>query len=288
MDRIVITISPEPSDEGLLRVADAMQQVIDAINLLVQAERTLGSQEDTFEWRLQRASTASPFTVVAVAEAVNPAIDIAPQVQRVKQEVARGLRDFIRRGEAPAWMGPDSLRFARNILARNRNGIGLTEIDFEPDSETHDVVSIDRGSAEVGMKAFAAINLLDVEDELPQREAFGEIEGVMVAAGRYRNKPAIQIRTELYGFIWGTLSKAVIGKFGTEHKVAEVWEGKRVGIRGVLSYAKGGKLAQIEVLDIRDIESAPPLDLNSVLDPHFTAGMDPVEYLEKLHAGELG
>ena len=29
MDRLVITIHPTPSDEGLLRVSDAMEQVID-------------------------------------------------------------------------------------------------------------------------------------------------------------------------------------------------------------------------------------------------------------------
>jgi hypothetical protein len=33
MDRLVITIHPTPSDEGLLRVSEAMEQVIDALRV---------------------------------------------------------------------------------------------------------------------------------------------------------------------------------------------------------------------------------------------------------------
>lgn len=286
MDRIVITIRAAPSEDGLLRVADAMQQVIDAITLLVQAERALVPPHDAFEWRLERASTASPFTVVAVAEPIHPAADIAPQVRLVKAEVSKGLRNFIMRGEAPGWMDAESIKVAQSIFARNQNGVGETDIDFEPDSKIHDIISIDRNVAEAGTRAVAAINPLDVDTDLPRRESFGEIEGVMVAAGRYRNKPAIQIHTELYGFVWGTLTTSVIQQFGTETRVAEVWEGKRIGVRGRLSYVSG-KLKHIDVIDIREITSAPPIDLDSILDPEFTSGMDPSEYLDKLHEGEL-
>jgi hypothetical protein len=287
MDRIVITIRPAPSEDGLLRVDDAMRQVIDSIGLLGQAQKALVHPHNAFEWRLERASTASPFTVVAIAEPLHPAADIAPQVRLVKAEVSKGLRDLITRGAPPAWMDADGIKIARNIFERNKNGVGRTDIDFQPDQQVQDVVSIDRVAADAGTRAFEALNLLDVEADLPQRESFGEIEGVMVAAGRYRNRPAIQIRTELYGFVWGTLTQAVIDQFGTEHSVAEIWEGKRIGVSGRLSYASGGKLKQIDVLEIRDIASAPRIDLNSILDPEFTSGLDPNEYLDKLHEGEL-
>jgi hypothetical protein len=59
MDRLVITIHPAPSDEGLLRVSDAMQQVIDALRVLEQAERVLVPPQDTFEWRLEHAEAGS-------------------------------------------------------------------------------------------------------------------------------------------------------------------------------------------------------------------------------------
>jgi hypothetical protein len=132
----------------------------------------------------------------------------------------------------------------------------------------------------------AALNIMDAED-LPERESFGEIEGLMVAAGRYRGRPAVQIRTELYGFVWCVLSHNDIERFGEQHKIAEVWEGRTIGVYGKLSYAAGGRLSRVEVIDKREITAAPPIDLDSILDPDFTGGMDPHEYLRQLHDGEI-
>jgi hypothetical protein len=287
MDRLVITIHPTPSDEGLLRVSDAMQQVIDALRVLEQAERVLVPPQDAFEWRLESAAAGSPFTVVAVAESVNPTADVTPHVLRVNAEVARGMRDFISHGAPPPWMDPEGMTAFRRLLARNQNGIGRTDIDFDVGPNIHDVVSIDREKAEAGIRAIAALNIMEFVDDLPERESFGEIEGVMVAAGRYRGRPAVQIRSELYGFVWCALSQNVIEKFGTEHRMADVWEGKMIGVYGRLSYAKGGRLSKVDVIDMREIAAAPPIDLDAVLDPNFTAGMDPHEYLRQLHDGEL-
>ncbi len=115
--------------------------------------------------------------------------------------------------------------------------------------------------------------------------AFGEIEGVLVAAGRYRSKPAVQIRTELYGFVWCVLTGKTIEQFGSEHRVSEVWEGRTVGVQGRLFYAKGSKLKQIEAAEVREIVAAPRINLADILDPEFTSGLDPNEYLKRLHEG---
>lgn len=281
MERFVITIRPTPTDEGLLRVDDAMQQVIDALKLFQAAQRDLGA-ESRFDWRLERASTSSPFTVVALAEATERGADVSEYVKQVNSAVSLGMRNLVERGEPPAWLDTDALQAARNLLARNSNGIGETDIDVGIEGEE---VAIDHAKAERGMRALAGRYAIDVD--LPERIAFGEIEGVMVAAGRYRNQPAIQIRSELYGFVWCPLSKAVVARFGNEHTVSEIWEGKTIGVEGRLYHAKGGKLTKIEVVDMREIESAPLIDLDTVLDPNFTAGMDPHEYLAKMHNGEL-
>ncbi|HLH11569.1 MAG TPA: hypothetical protein VKV77_06800 [Methylovirgula sp.] len=284
MDRIVITIHPAPSDEGLLSVADAMQQVLDSMKLFEDAQSSLGNPRESFAWKLERASANSPFTVVAIAQPLNPTVDISSAVRRVKAEVSEGLRNLITHGSTSPWMTQDSLSAARSLFARNRNGIGETAIDFE-DGE---VLSIDRTQAAAGIQAIAGINVMVLDQDLPARQSFGEIEGVMVAAGRYRNRAAIQIKNELYGFVWCALSKSLIARFGSEHSMAEIWEGKTVGVQGRLSYANGGKLTFIDALDLREISAAPRVDLSSTLDPNFTAGMDPHEYLEKLHEGQIG
>jgi hypothetical protein len=185
-------------------------------------------------------------------------------------------------------MGPEGAIIARGMLTRTLNGVGATEIDFgqDPSSNTPDILRIDRAEADAGIRAVAAQNLLDVQSDLPDREAFGEIEGVMLAAGRYRNRPAIQLRSELYGFIWCALSGDLVEEYGGEHRLKDVWEGKTLAIQGRLTYS-AGSLKRVEALAVREITSAPYLDLDSVLDPDFTSGLDPNEYLDRLHAGDL-
>jgi hypothetical protein len=48
-----------------------------------------------------------------------------------------------------------------------------------------------------------------------------------------------------------------------------------------------GKLSRIEAHDIREIASTAPVDLDELLDPDFTSGLDPVEYLRRPNEGEL-
>lgn len=286
MERIEITIRPPLSDEKLLRVIDAMQQVIDALKLLEEADKSLGPEtpnRKSFEWRLERASAESPFTVIALAESVDPSEDISVRVKAAKSEVSRGLNRLITSGQVAPWMDLQPTGAVRSILARNLNGIGRTDINFmEGDS-----LSIDRAHADSGLRALAAITVMDVAASLPEREAFGELVGVMVAAGRYQRKPAVQVLSELYGFVWCVLSPKIIQKFGTEHRMADIWDGKTLGVEGVFNYYRGGKLAKIAASNIREIPAAEPIDLDTVLDPNFTSGFDPHEYLNRLHEGEL-
>jgi hypothetical protein len=283
MERLKITVHPLSSDAELLRVADAMQQIIDYLKLLEEAERAMASPEESFEWRLESASTRSPFTVVAVAEPYNHTARVDQHAQKVKAEFAKGMRKLIRDKEVPWWMSPDGLNVARAIFTRSQTRIRNTEIQVA----ANDTLTIDRFEAEAGAKAIAAVTAISLDADIGERIAFGEIEGVMVAAGRYRNKPAIQIRTELYGFIWCQLAQALIDKFGTQHTMREIWDGKIIGVEGRLIYGVGGKLARIEAINIREIPAVPRIDLDSVLDPNFTSGLDPVEYLNKLHEGEI-
>jgi hypothetical protein len=284
MERLKITVHPLSSDGELLRVDDAMQQVIDYLKLLQEAEHAMASPDESFDWRLESASTNSPFTIVAVAEAYNPTINVDAHARNVKSEFASGMRRLIKDRELPYWMSPEGLVIAKSIFARTQTGIGNTEIEIA----TGEKLAIDRQEAEAGIRAIAGVSAISVDGtDVGERVAYGEIEGQMVAAGRNWNAPAIQIRSEQYGFVWCRLAKELIERFGGEHKMSEIWEGKTVGVEGRLIYAVGGKLSRIEAKSIREITSALPIDLDSVLDPNFTSGLDPVEYLNKLHEGDL-
>jgi hypothetical protein len=260
-----------------------MEQVMDAIRLFEEAEIATGGEEKTFEWKLESATTNSPFRVVAVAAPLSPHAEIAEHVKAVKAEMSRGVRRLISEGIPAAWMRLDMEGPVRRFLARNQNGIGHTDIEFTE----ADVLSIDAAQANAGTRAIQAISIIDVAADLQDREAFGELPGIMVAAGRYSGKPAIQIKTEQYGLVWCLLNQRVIEQFGGTHRMEEVWEGKSLGVTGTLIYKSGGRLVRVLVHQIREIQDAPHVDLESLLDPNFTAGFDPAEYLTRLHEGEL-
>jgi hypothetical protein len=283
MERIVITIHPPDADGRLLTVADAMQQVLDAVRLFTRAQAALANPEDAFDWLLEKATTNSPpFSVTALAVPVQQGRDVSKYVQEIEHAVSTGITKLVNDGDPPWWMA-EILDSTRSLFQRNLNGIYRTQISLA----ANETINIDRQSAASGLRAIEAFDALNVGKEITPRTAWGEIQGVMTAVGRYRGKPAVAIRSEQYGFIWCPLPSALVDKFGGEHRLGEVWRGQVIGVTGKLIYSEGGRLSRIEAHDIREIASTAPVDLDALLDPDFTSGLDPVEYLRRLNEGEL-
>jgi hypothetical protein len=283
MERLIITIHPAESDEGMLGVSDAMQQVLDLIRLYEQADQGGDDPDSTsYVWRLESASTNSPFRISALAEARDLVTDVTPRVQRAKAAVSSGLRGLVERNELAPWMGREAMAVARSMFARNQNGIGLTEIAFDDQNR----LVINRGVADSGIRAIEAIDPTSLDVVVGSREAWGEIQGTMVAAGRYKNKAAVQMLTDQYGAVWCQLSDREVHDLGDNVKIGTVWEGKTIGVEGRLMYSAVGKLLILDA-KVRIVADVPLISLESVLDPDFTSGLDPVEYLRLFHEGEL-
>jgi hypothetical protein len=286
MERITITIHPAPSDEGLLRVTDAMRQVLDLLRVHEDADRAMAAPDQAFEWRLVSASTNSPFTIVAQAEPLYDSLDVLAvesHARHVKAEVAAGMRKLIQTNEPSWWMGPDSISAFRDMFARNQNGISTTEIETGP----NEVFSIDRSGALAGLEAIGGITAAKADAEIPGRVSWGEIRGTMLAVGHYYLRPAIFVRTHQYGDIWCRLSAELIEPWGGEHRIEEVWKNQLLAIKGDLVYGRGGKLSRVEAEASRPIKPEPRIGLEVVQDPYFTAGLDPAEYVRQLWEGSL-
>ena len=260
-----------------------MLQVLDSLRLLDEAQRAMAAPGQSFEWRLDKASTNSPFTVVAVAEPVTAGADVSAQVRQVTAEFGSGLRRLIEAREIPWWMRREGLDIAKTLFGRGRDGIASTSILLAANDE----IAIGPVEATGGLTAIASIDPLQLDVELPDRVAFGELRGTMVAAGRYRGKAAIQLYSDQYSFVWCQLPLDLVDRFGGEHRINEVWGKKTLYVEGRLVYAKGGKLARIEVTSIRERPEAVHVDLDALLDKDFTAGLHPAEYLLQLHEGNL-
>lgn len=279
---VVVTVSPSSAEhEGRLTVEDALEQVLDFLRIAEDAAASLARPHEAFVWYLKSASTNSPLTVVAVAEPVNPSVDVTSHVAAVKQATARVFRVVARGEPPPNWLSQSGAQAMRDFFHRNANGISVTVLDFNDGQR----VEIDDSQAATAVSSF--IEPLQLLEALPARSAHGEIDGRLIAVGRWRNKPALYLHTALYGNVWCVLAPHLIEQWGGETRVSSIWTGKRLSIFGRLLYWKGGRLSRVEAESVRERVS-PRIDIEDVLDADFTAGLDPVEYLDRLHEGKLG
>ena len=280
--RVTITIEPDPSEDGLLKVEDALKQVLDCLLVARDAQVSAGYPNEVFDWRLESASTNTPLTVVAVAEARDPSVDITGVVEEVKRATAQAFRSGVEGGSLPEWISQEGLAAFWSIFERHRNGVSHTTWDFGGDLGK---VSVDAETARSVYREYEETQI--VPPSLPRRTAYGELEGRLIHVGLHYGYPAIRILHSMYGKVWCVVEPRLIDKLGGSQTLADVWHGKTVVVGGRLDYSEGGDLARITVDTFRE-KKVPHLDLTSILDPDFTAGLDPVEYLSKLHEGDLG
>jgi hypothetical protein len=261
-----------------------MEQVLDFLRVADNAKSWLEREREDFVWRLQSASANSPFTVVAVAEALEAGADVSDYVGAVKKATYDALEKCSEGLPAPAWVTSQTADALYSFFRRNANGVASTLVDFEGDVGS---IQIDYDDVENALPVLITPELFD-EENIPTRTVFGELDGRLVSVGRYQRRPAVQLITPLYGTVWGVLPDHLVKEYGGEQTIGDVWKGKRLVLFGRMKFPKGGKRPyRIDVESIRPKET-PKLDIESVLDPDFTAGLDPVEYLERLHGGEIG
>lgn len=280
--RVTITVVPTEADHaGLLRVDDALQQVLAFLRVAEDGKDSLGRVHEDFEWVLFSASTNSPLTVVATAKPLNPSVDVASHVMAVKEITARTFRKVANGEPIPEWLRPDGVAAIRGFFKRNANGIASTILDLPG----VDVVEIDNAQAAPIALTFERE---EISRSIPSRIAHGEINGRLVAVGTYRNKPALYLRTSLYGMVWAVLGEQLIDTWADAQRMSDVWKGKRLTVFGRLIYGAGGKSLRVDpAQNVREREVAK-IDIEKIFDPDFTAGLDPVEYVDRLHEGELG
>jgi hypothetical protein len=198
-ERITIKVSASGAHPDVLTIQDAMEQVLDYFLMLGTAPGV--------EWRLVSASTNTPFSVIAEAVSLEPSVDVSVVARAQKQALAKNLRD-ISEGRIPS--DPDfPIKIARRALARNFNGIGVTEIDLEQGELIKLTPAISQ----------QAVHALDHKPEalfdLPiVREEWGSVEGTLSDVATHHNVPAVRIiETRERVFVWCRLSPELQVKF---------------------------------------------------------------------------
>ncbi len=260
-----------------------MRQVLDLFNLLEGDE--LG-QTRTLVWQLLHASTNSPFTAVGEAVSLVTDVDIAVLARAQKYRLKTDL-DAVQLGVAGADFERSRIDTVKNIMFRNVNGIGLTEIDFLSE------LSPIRITAES-----AKSSIYTLESKLEKRDGsefgigkvrreFGAVEGIFLDVGMHYNKPAIRIierrtRSAVWCLIENDTRQSIVDRSNYD----DVWERRRVKVKGKIEYDALGQIARIYASNIEKI-SPRRMILDDIFDPNFTQGIPTEEYLSLLREGEL-
>ena len=131
-ERVKITVRASSAHPDVLTVQDAMRQVLDFFDLLTGDE----TDSKQLAWKLVSASTNSPFTAEGEAVSLVPNVDVAVMARAQKVRLSRGFASM-KRGEQPSdFAQANRAEKLKNVLNRNLNGVGATEVTLYDDIES--------------------------------------------------------------------------------------------------------------------------------------------------------
>jgi hypothetical protein len=276
--KIAITVHPAGTDAGSLTVADAMRQVLDLVEVLGHIDTAEGDAAEIV-WRLESASTNSPFTVIAAAASPDPALSVAIEANRVASafsDAMVGLLEDERKSEA---LDAEASRALERVFKRNLNGIGRTDIAvLESDAPPIHIVPL---RAQRALITLERAELEEIEPNLARSE-FGAREGEVVGLIRHYGKAALLVRDRITGDkVTAVLTSDLARRLGPEHKWNEAWEGERVLISGELHYDAAGTLRKIDAEEVEPIHTSP-VTLAELEGIDLLRGQSPSERIDQL------
>jgi hypothetical protein len=283
MAKAKITVQASADRPDVLDIRDAMQQVLDFFDLL-----TADEDKDSLVWNLTLATTNSPFHAEAEAVSTAPGVDIRAVAAARINEASEFMGAF-GRGEIPRrQIGRRRHNAAQRVWRRNTAGIGKTVVTFDI-PKVADVV-VTPTIAAVALEASAREEKAEF-DYLPatrERTEHGSVEGVLVDVGTDYNQPAVRIIERKSGKeIACRVDQSVIEEIAQAASFRDVWEHRRVRVRGKIAFDQQGNIIRVYARSITPI-TPRTMTLRDIEDKDFTGGLTITEYIEKLREGALG
>ena len=276
--RVTLKVEAPKDHPDVLAVQDAMQQVLDYFRLLTPEGKSAGE----VVWRLTFATTSSPLTVVAEAVSLHTDVDVSLLAAAQIKSFARNLRD-LRGGKIPHTWSQSKANVALSVVRRTFNGIGATEVAFDDEDEAP--IRIDTSAAK---ESLAKLQEAPIHQFRAHSER-GAVEGNLVEIMTYYNAPAILIREHgTAAEVICTINQETVDEINEAIRADDVWHRRRVSVHGMLHYDDKGKIIRVLSDSVALIPTPRDVTINELRDPDFTAGLDTIDYLERLREGELG
>lgn len=264
------------------RVDDFLHQVGDYFEIMDGVERAIAEDgTNAIEWRIVGATTNSPIVLEAQAYPKVFAVNIDRRVELVTHQTAIGLQQLRTRRERPSYFTDKVLTRAEKFFERVTNGLETTVVDFGDELPKLEITPT------LAREAAANARSVLTPPDKPYTE-LGSVEGTARSIERDgRGRLILYIHSRLTGEeVKCVVSGDAADDLG-EHKIRDVWRGRRIQVYGTLHFKGLGKLQQVEAIRIRFLRDRSDLPgVEDITDPDFTGGLRSEEYLARLRDGE--
>ncbi|WP_395714337.1 hypothetical protein [Reyranella sp.] len=274
-----IVVHPSGAESDLLPARDALNQILDFVDLLVQSHPD-DDHAETVIWLLASITSNTPITAEVSGAGADPAVPVVHEALRSMTAVEDGISAAMEGRDIPRWMLNGAYNTARRFFDRNTKAIGRTDLVFDGVAPT---ILIAPAGARI-----ALINLerAALEEEKKVRDwthkARGSIEGIVIDTTTFYGKPAIRVRERLSRRdIMCVLDEANAVRVGDKYNWQKTWDHGRVHVEGLLHYDKSGDVIRVSDADVIDVAVSRSIDLAEFSDSTFTNGLTPAEYLER-------
>ena len=101
------------------------------------------------------------------------------------------------------------------------------------------------------------------------------MEGHILEATTFYGNPALRVRQFLSDQpVICVFDRAMAHRIGSEHTLAEVWSGRRVVVKGKITFDLAGEPSTVHATDVRALASDP--DVNAIFDHIHSRGDEPL------------
>ncbi len=249
MPKVTITVQAPAEHPDVLDIRDAMQQILDFFEMLSGDD-----DRDTFAWNITYAATNSPLTAEAEAVSIKSDVDITPIANARIFETSRYLSD-LRDGARPSRNLTKRRRTAaRKVFTRNTQTVGKTTVRFS--LPTAPEVILTPSTAQASLTASQLEELPDVKylADDRERQEYGSVEGRIVDVSSDYNHPAIRIEERKSGReINCRVGQEVIDAIANATSLKDVWEHRRVRVRGLISFDVSGQVTRVYAKSVTPI-----------------------------------
>lgn len=266
-----------PEVRGVLRQALDILEILKGVEYAVTEER--GLYGESIDWHITDAAKNSPFVLELTPRPRENSTDIDRITPLVVRATMEGIRFLMEVGDLPPYFSGDMVEKTRRIFRRVMNGLDATVMNAPGYADTPRI-SITGKSAR-----FAISNQKRLKTkELVYRRELGSVEGHISKIQREKDgRLIVWLTSRIDGKIIKCVGEASAFDGIGENMVAEVAQGLRVLVLGILKYEKPRKIGVVETYEIRVFKKNEELpDICDFVDPDFTGGLEASEYLRRI------